>query len=313
VLQEQKKGSVDGAEAVVSDPYQILSPAMMSAIGDLPAGSIFVKIQLGGLVNGVSGVEGGVTEPYVTNLADCKRMWKEREGSTILLKQLQGWYDYSNRLKAAMSAKVGQDKIEEMPSQIAEMMCGKDMEISEIENLRSRVYSTVVLGQGTNASARMQEIEGGGNDIVLAKPASTKLDKYHKCPQCNNVDQGDFVLDKKNGDVICGNCGMVVMESLMHEGSQYRNFEGETDRNHHGDLANPLYSDAHNMSTSLNMGNDNHIGDTMAKKLGTMLKNAHTYTEMNISQFGAKEKKTRIGYKDKQKKDAFMQLQHVGK
>jgi len=51
----------------------------------------------------------------------------------------------------------------------------------------------------------------------------------------------------------------------------------------------------------------------MAKKLGTMLKNAHTYTEMNISQFGAKEKKTRIGYKDKQKKDAFMQLQHVGK
>ena len=47
--------------------------------------------------------------------------------------------------------------------------------------------------------------------------------------------------------------------------------------------------------------------------IGTMLKNAHTYTEMNISQFGAKEKKTRIGYKDKQKKDAFMQLQHVGK
>ena len=28
------------------------------------------------------------------------------------------------------------------------------------------------------------------------------------------------------------------------KGSQYRNFEGETDRNHHGDLANPLYSDA---------------------------------------------------------------------
>ena len=38
--------------------------------------------------------------------------------------------------------------------------------------------------------------------------------------------------------------GMVVKESLMHEGSQFRNFEGEADRNHHGDLANPLYSDA---------------------------------------------------------------------
>ena len=35
-------------------------------------------------------------------------------------------------------------------------------------------------------------------------------------------------------------------------------------------------------------------------------------TEMNISQFGAKERKTRIGYKDKQKRDAFMQMQHIG-
>jgi len=36
-------------------------------------------------------------------------------------------------------------------------------------------------------------------------------------------------------------------------------------------------------------------------------------TEMNISQFGAKERKTRIGYKDKQKRDAFMQMQHIGR
>lgn len=30
--------------------------------------------------------------------------------------------------------------------------------------------------------------------------------------------------------------------------------------------------------------------------------------EMNISQFGKEEKKTRIGYKDRQKKDAFYQV-----
>ena len=207
----------------VVDPYRILPASMLPAIGNLPAGSIFIKIQLGGLINGVSGVVGGVTEPYVTNLADCKRMWKaEHNSSTELLKQLQEWYEYSNRLKAGMVAKVGQDKIEEMPMQIVEMMCGKDMDIDAIENLRSRVYNTVVLGQGTNASAKMQELEGTGNDIVLAKPASTsKVEQYHKCNQCSNVDQGDFVLDKKNGDVICGNCGMVVMESLMHEGETF--------------------------------------------------------------------------------------------
>jgi hypothetical protein len=33
---------------------------------------------------------------------------------------------------------------------------------------------------------------------------------------------------------------------------------------------------------------------------------------MNISQFGKDEKKTRIGYKDRQKKDAFVKMNHVG-
>ncbi len=33
---------------------------------------------------------------------------------------------------------------------------------------------------------------------------------------------------------------------------------------------------------------------------------------MNISQFGEKDRRTRVGYKDKQKRDAFMQMGHVG-
>ena len=37
----------------------------------------------------------------------------------------------------------------------------------------------------------------------------------------------------------------------MHEGSAFRKFEGEIDRNHHGDAPNPLYSNNHNMSTTL--------------------------------------------------------------
>ena len=42
-----------------------------------------------------------------------------------------------------------------------------------------------------------------------------------------------------------------------------------------------------------------------------VLRNAHAYTEMNMSQFGKAEKKTRIGYKDKQKKDAFYQVRSL--
>jgi len=139
----------------------------------------------------------------------------------------------------------------------------------------------------------------------------------------SNNEQADFVLDRKNGDVICNQCGTVVSESIMHEGSQFRKFEGEVDRNHHGDMANPLLSNAHNMGTSLSgvmptagagMGGWGAQSTATGNKrnLETILKNAHAYTELNVSQFGKTDRRTRVGYKDRQKKDAFITLTHAG-
>ena len=143
--------------------------------------------------------------------------------------------------------------------------------------------------------------------------------QFHKCKVCGNNDQGDFVMDRKNGDLICTHCGTVATESLMHEGSAYRKFEGEEDRNHHGDAPNPLSSDAHNMSTTLGgmtftsgAGMGGYGSNRGTSGMENILRNAHAYTEMNISQFGKGEKKTRIGYKDRQKKDAFVQINHMG-
>lgn len=103
----------------------------------------------------------------------------------------------------------------------------------------------------------------------------------------------------------------------MHEGSQYRKFEGEIDRNHHGDSANPLFSNAQNMSTTLGgvqitTGAGGGGFGTQKRGLEIVLRNAHAYTELNISQFGKGDRRTRVGYKDKQKKDAFIQMAHVG-
>jgi hypothetical protein len=107
------------------------------------------------------------------------------------------------------------------------------------------------------------------------------------------------------------------MESLMHEGSQFRKFEGEADRNHHGDAPNKLFSNAHNMATSLSgLQATSFAGGpgfgSQKQGIENVLRNAHAYTELNISQFGKGERKTRIGYKDRQKKDAFIQMAHVG-
>jgi uncharacterized Zn finger protein (UPF0148 family) len=141
--------------------------------------------------------------------------------------------------------------------------------------------------------------------------------QFKKCKVCGNNDQALFVLDSKNGDVICTSCGTVAMESIMHEGSQFRKFEGEVDRNHHGDASNPLYSNAHNMSTTLGgvqmTSSVNQGFGTQSKGIENVLRNAHAYTELNLSQFGKNgERRTRIGYKDRQKRDAFHQMTHVG-
>lgn len=103
----------------------------------------------------------------------------------------------------------------------------------------------------------------------------------------------------------------------MHEGTQFRKFEGEEDRNHHGAAPNKLYSDSYNMGTSLGGvsmavgAGRGGFGSGGKNNLENVLKNIHAYTEMNISQFGKDEKKTRIGYKDRQKKEAFVQMTHV--
>ena len=87
--------------------------------------------------------------------------------------------------------------------------------------------------------------------LLTIKILHFRISQWQRCNTCGNNEQSTFIQDRKNGDLICTNCGTVVAESIMHEGSQFRKFEGELDRNHHGDAPNPLFSNSHNMSTTL--------------------------------------------------------------
>ena len=202
------------------------------------------------------------------------------------------------------------------PRRIADLLC-PEISDHELKAICRRVHDTVVLGLGTNSSAHAASLEDDEKQIpVAARTAKSDVMEWKRCTTCGNNDQASFVLDPKQGDMICTNCGTVVSESIMHEGAQFRNFEGEEDRNHHGDAPNPLFSNSHNMATGLGgvqvqmgagrggYGSGGRGGSGMEK----ILQNVHSYTEMNISQFGKAEKKTRVGYKDRQKKDAFYQV-----
>jgi hypothetical protein len=225
-------------------------------------------------------------------------------------------------LHVAIAEQVQSDIVRTTPLRIQSLLAA-DLTAAEFQSVRRRLYDTVILGKGVQTQTSSSTEDANDPAVALGGTNASQqheIDKYKKCPGCGNNDQSEFVLDRKNGDVICSICGIVVSESIMHEGSQFRKFEGEVDRNHHGDAANPLYSNAHNMGTSLSgvmpttgAGLGGKGTGRSSRNLETILKNAHAYTELNVSQFGRSDaRRTRIGYKDRQKKSAFAQMTHAG-
>jgi len=303
------------------DAFCILDPSFAKGKDVVHiSGAVLSRLGMGGLLNALCGVEGGVVDsitslPLPTVTTNPKTGKKEESNipNPILTPQVK---KFARVLKRAVAARLEMDMLEATPTRIVEMLC-PEVSPPEIAAIRKRIVDTVILNKGTNASVNAAALEEEGDLPVAAKTAVHAVEAWKKCKDCGNNDQAAFAMDRKNGDLICTQCGTVASESLMHEGSQFRKFEGEADRNHHGDAANPLYSNAHNMSTTLGglgFQSGAGVGWGMGSKRGmeNILRNAHAYTEMNISQFGKEEKKTRVGYKDRQKKDAFVKMTHVG-
>jgi len=303
-LKNNLMASLHAASASPKDTFHILDPSFSRGKDQVHTpGAILSRLALHGVLNAIHGTAGGVfPDPTGSSLPTPTH--------NISMEELR----WAQKLLRAVNARVEMDMLNSTPSRIVEMLC-PEMTMVDVETIRKRIYQTVILGKGTNSSAAAAALEGEEDVPVAAKVAQHDIDKFKKCSTCGNNDQSAFVLDRKNGDLICTLCGTVAIESLLHEGSAFRKFEGEADRNHHGDVANPLYSNAHNMGTTLSgiaVQSGAGIGWGSKKQgLEKILRHTHTITEMSLSQFGKDEKKTRVGYKDRQKKDAFVKMAHV--
>jgi len=274
-------------------------------------GGRFTQLSISGIINGLAGQPGGVVDRKCQPLSNIDPKTLEAiptaaGASLAILRQL------AHSLSQSIQTQIETDVLITTPLRVKEMLA-KDFTPAEFKNIQKRVYDTVVLGKGLSQPEEIDVPTLGADSQSVHV-----LEKLKNCASCGNTDQSLFVLDRKNGDIICSACGTVNCESLMHEGSQFRKFEGEVDRNHHGDTQNPLYSNSHNMSTTLGGVQMNTgagvggFGSQRGRGLETILRNAHAYTELNISQFGKEDRRTRQGYKDKKKKDAFIQMAHVG-
>ncbi|RLN67453.1 hypothetical protein BBP00_00001570 [Phytophthora kernoviae] len=90
-------------------------------------------------------------------------------------------------------------------------------------------------------------------------------------------------------------------DHIVHEGSAYRKFEGEEDKSHHGPAPNKLFSTGHNLRTLISQDGE----------MAGNLRRAAEFVEMNLSQMGKDERRTRIGYKDQMKQKACRLIDHT--
>lgn len=173
-------------------------------------GGKLAELSVSGIVNGMALVEGGLVKD---------RQCEPNDGvdpkapiSTVTNKSLPELRELANTFHKAILTKIQADVLVTTPVRIQEMLA-PDLSTQEFKAIRRRIYDTVILGQG-----RAQD---EGEDIPTAAGGGVHdIEKHKKCKTCGNNDQALFVLDRKNGDVICSNCGTIVAESLMHEGEQ---------------------------------------------------------------------------------------------
>uniref|UniRef100_K3X3Y0 C2H2-type domain-containing protein n=1 Tax=Globisporangium ultimum (strain ATCC 200006 / CBS 805.95 / DAOM BR144) TaxID=431595 RepID=K3X3Y0_GLOUD len=153
---------------------------------------------------------------------------------------------------------------------------------------------------------KMKQAGKSDADEFSELDAEQKSAPRFRCETCGNTEQNNFITDYARGDTICngldGNgCGTVVQDHIVHEGSAYRKFEGEEDKSHHGPAPNKLFSSGHNLRTLISQDGE----------MAGNLRRAAEFVEMNLSQMGKDERRTRIGYKDQMKQKACRLIDHT--
>ncbi|TMW57433.1 hypothetical protein Poli38472_003358 [Pythium oligandrum] len=153
---------------------------------------------------------------------------------------------------------------------------------------------------------KMKQAGKSDADEFSELDAEQKTAPRFRCETCGNIEQNNFITDYARGDTICNGldgrgCGTVVQDHIVHEGSAYRKFEGEEDKSHHGPAPNKLFSSSHNLRTLISQDGE----------MAGNLRRAAEFVEMNLSQMGKDERRTRIGYKDQMKQKASRLIDHT--
>ena len=161
------------------DLFAILDPSFSKGkdVVHLP-GAIIARLTIGGIVNAVSGTLGGIVsstsaKPTEGNLLKITDKSPIPKAGNVTLENL--------RLKAiglshVIAARLEIDMMSSTPKRIIEMLV-PEMTLVELNNIRRRIYDTVILGRGTNASANAAALERTEHLPVAARVGQHDIDK----------------------------------------------------------------------------------------------------------------------------------------
>ncbi|GBG27987.1 Transcription initiation factor IIB [Hondaea fermentalgiana] len=189
--------------------------------------------------------------------------------------------------------------MEDLEAQIVHQLC-PDRTLASVEALMPAVRD-----KHEEAARKRNKVADAANLLVT----------NYRCVNCRNADQGLFLEDYKHGQVTCRRCGVVLEDRRVHDGEWKRQFSGDDNPSQHGPAPDPRFSSGHNLRTHISGGSGKGAGSKLSKKELTDLKTFQDRIEMDLSNMTASAtdmQRTRIGYKDQQKKKVFMLIDDVG-
>ncbi|HLC68953.1 MAG TPA: TFIIB-type zinc ribbon-containing protein, partial [Candidatus Bilamarchaeaceae archaeon] len=79
------------------------------------------------------------------------------------------------------------------------------------------------MGVHVNISARAMRMKSRHN-AQKAQRAASKSPQQNKCPECGAA---RLIRDYEKGELLCGQCGLIIAENIQDLGPEWRAFDAE--------------------------------------------------------------------------------------
>jgi hypothetical protein len=169
-------GAVQSSATIGRDIYNVLDPSFSKGADVIHVpGAIIARLTIGGLMNALAGKSNGIVDTTTAKPLN-KDIQKETPIATAQNATVAVIQSKAMGIVHIVSARLEVDMMTSTPKRIIEMLCPEST-LSDVVGIRKRIYDTVILGRGTNASANAAALERTEDLPVAARTGMHDIDK----------------------------------------------------------------------------------------------------------------------------------------